>query len=389
MASSDPDPAPQALRGIRVVEFTAGMAGPWIGRLMAWCGAEVIKVESHRWPSVVRLYVSPHAPELGTQPALSPWFTDWDAGKRFVALDLSRPEAVALARRLVSVSDVVVENYSSGVMEKLGLGYAELARVRPDLVYFSSSGYGDTGPCRSYVTWGPNIEAISGLATLSGFPERPCTFTQFAYPDALSALHGLFAVLCALDHRSRTGEGQRISLSQLETTVGALGPLLMQQLAHGEAPARLGNASLQAAPQGCYPCRGEDRWCAITVVDDAAWQRLCEVIGRPEWRTDPRLAGLAGRCQHRGEIDGAIAAWTRERDAYDVMHALQRAGIAAGVAQTAEDERDALPPRLLRADQHLAEAAPGRHPAAHLNAGPDRAGRHPGRQRLPFGDCSA
>ena len=337
---------PEALRALRVVEFTAGMAGPWIGRLMAYCGAEVIKIESRRRPTVVRLYVSPRAPELGIQPTLSPWFTDWDAGKRFVALDLSRPEAVALARRIVSVSDVVVENYSSGVMEKLGLGYEELARVRPDLVYFSSSGYGDTGPCRRYVSWGPNLEAMSGLATLSGFPERACTLTQFAYPDALSALHGLFAVLCALDHRSRTGEGQRITLSQLEATVGALGPLLMRQLAHGEEPPRIGNGSLQAAPQGCYPCRGVDRWCAITVEDDAAWRRFCQVLERPEWGEDPRFASLAARLEGRAELDAAISEWTRERDAYEVMHALQRAGIAAGVAQTAEDE--------LRHDRQLA-----------------------------------
>ncbi len=328
----------QALQGLRVAEFTAGMAGPWIGRILATCGAEVIKIESHRHPTVVRLYVPPRAPELGIQPALSPWLTDWDAGKRFVALDLSRPEAVALARRIVSTCDVVIENYSSGVMEKLGLGYEELARVRPDLIYFSSSGYGDTGPCRRYVTWGPNIEALSGLATLSGFPERDCTLTQFAYPDGLSALHGLFAVLCALDHRTRTGEGQRISLSQLETTIGALGPLLMEQLAQGREPRRLGNASLHAAPQGCYPCRGEDRWCAITVATDTEWERFCGVLQRPEWRQDPRFATLSARLEHRGELDAAIARWTSARADYEVMDTLQRAGIAAGVAQTAEDE---------------------------------------------------
>ncbi|MCL4683151.1 CoA transferase [Myxococcota bacterium] len=382
MASSEAEveAAPQALRGLRVLEFSSGMAGPWIGRLMAYCGADVIKVESRRRPSVVRLYVSPQAPELGIQPTLSPWFTDWDAGKRFVALDLTRPEAVALARRLVAVSDVVIENNSTGVMEKLGLGYDELVQVRPDLVYFGSSGYGDTGPCRNYVTWGPNIEAISGLATLSGFPERPCTFTQFAYPDALSALHGLFAVLCALDHRSRTGEGQRISLSQFEATVGALGPLLMQQLAHGEDPARLGNASLHAAPQGCYPCRGEDRWCAIQVDDDAAAGRLFDVIGRPAWRTDARFASLAGRLEHRATLDEALAAWTRERDAYDVMRTLQHAGIAAGVVQTAEDEwrhdRQLAARGFFESIEHLAK---GRVLAAGIPLGltgtPGRTGR--------------
>ena len=372
--------AAQALRGIRVAEFTAGMAGPWIGRIMATCGAEIIKIESHRHPTVVRLYVPPRTPELGIQPALSPWLTDWDAGKRFVALDLSRPGAVELARRIVSICDVVIENYSTGVMEKLGLGYEELARVRPDLVYFSSSGYGDTGPCSRYVTWGPNIEALSGLATLSGFPERECTLTQFAYPDGLSALHGLFAVLCALDHRARTGEGQRITLSQLEATVGVLGPLMMEQLAQGREPRRLGNASLHAAPQGCYPCRGEDRWCAITVATDTEWDRFCDVLQRPDWREDPRFATLAARLAHRAELDAAIAVWTSARTDYDVMDTLQRAGIAAGVAQTAEDEvrhdRQLAARGFFEEVEHLAK---GRVVAAGiplgLTATPSRTGR--------------
>jgi crotonobetainyl-CoA:carnitine CoA-transferase CaiB-like acyl-CoA transferase len=372
--------AAQSLAGIRVAEFTAGMAGPWMGRIMATCGAEVIKVESHRHPTVVRLYVPPRNPELGIQPALSPWLTDWDAGKRFVSLDLSRPDAIELARRIVATCDIVIENYSSGVMEKLGLGYEELARVRPDLIYFSSSGYGDTGPCRRYVTWGPNIEALSGLATLSGFPERECTLTQFAYPDGLSALHGLFAVLCALDHRGRTGEGQRITLSQLETTIGALGPLLMEQLAQGREPQRLGNASLHAAPQGCYPCRGEDRWCAITVATDTEWDRFCDVLQRPDWREDPRFATLAARLAHRAELDAAIAVWTSARTDYEVMDTLQRAGIAAGVAQTAEDEvrrdRQLAARGFFEEVEHLAKGravAPG-IPLG-LTATPNRTGR--------------
>ena len=209
MTSSDQR---QALDGVRVLELTVGMAGPWIGRFMAYCGAEVIKVESRDHPDVTRLYVPPRAPDMGIQPQLSPWFTDWNAGKRFIALDLTRPAGVDLCKRLVAISDVVIENYSAGVIDKLGLGYRELERVKPDIVMLASSGYGASGPCASYVTWGPNIEALSGLSSLSGFPERECTITQYAYPDALSALHGLFAVMFALDHRTRTGQGQHIDL---------------------------------------------------------------------------------------------------------------------------------------------------------------------------------
>jgi len=328
----------QALRGVRVVEFAVGMAGPWIGRFMAHCGAEVIRVESKERPGVVRLYVPPWAPEMGVQPEMSPWFTDWDAGKRFVALDLTRPEAVELSKRLVAASDIVVENYASGVMEKLGLGYRDLAAARPDVIVLSSTGYGDSGPNRSYVSWGPNVEALSGLAVLSGFPERECTMTQYAYPDALCALHGLFAVLCALDHRRRTGTGQYIELSQFEATVGALGPLMMEPLTLGREPERLGNRSTRAAPHGCYRCRGEDRWCAISVFDDAEWKRFCRLLDREEWLADPRFAGLAARIENAEELDRLVEEWTQVRAEYEVMAAMQGAGIAAGVVQNTKDQ---------------------------------------------------
>ncbi|MFQ5697675.1 MAG: CaiB/BaiF CoA transferase family protein [Myxococcota bacterium] len=326
-----------ALAGVRLVEFSSAMAGPWIGRFMAWCGAEVIRVESRGYPDVVRLYVSPRAPEQGTQPQGSPWFTDWNAGKRFVALDLRNPQGVELAKRLVARADVVVENQAAGVLDRLGLGYTDLRRIKPDLVHLSSSGYGDTGPDRSYVSWGPNIETLSGLSGISGFADSPCTNTQFAYPDTASALHGLFAVMCALDHRERTGQGQHISLSQLESTVSLIGPLVAAARVEGREPAKLGNRSPDSAPSGCYPCRGDDRWVAISVEDEAGWRSLCRALARPDWLEDPALGSSSGRTEHADLIDAGIAAWTRERDAYEVMHALQAAGVAAGVVQNVED----------------------------------------------------
>jgi crotonobetainyl-CoA:carnitine CoA-transferase CaiB-like acyl-CoA transferase len=309
---------------------------------MAHCGAEVIKVESRKHPSVVRLYVPPRAPEQGTQPQLSPWFTDWDAGKKFVALDLTRPEAVELAKRLVARADVVVENQSSGVMDKLGLGYEQLRAAKPDIILFSTSGYGDTGPDRSFVTWGPNIEALSGSSALSGFPQRECTVTQYAYPDPVSALHGLVAVMCALEHRARTGEGQYVNLSQFEATVAAIGHLMLEPLASGREPQKLANRSRDKAPHGCYRCRGEDRWCVIAVSSDAEWERFCEVLGRPPWALDPRFATLASRIENADALDVRVEEWTAGRTAEEVMSALQAVEIAAGVVQNVEDqfERD-------------------------------------------------
>lgn len=340
-------PASQgALAGLRVVEFTAGMAGPWIGRIMAWCGAEVIKVESRNFPDVTRLFVPPAQPELGVQPQLSPWFTDWNAGKRFVALDLTQAHGVELARRLAATADVVIDNNGNGVLEKLGLGFDGLQRLAPAAILFSSTGYGKFGPDAGYISWGPNIETLSGMATLSGFPHRDCTMTQFAYPDPLSALHGLFAILCALEHRRRTGQGQIVNLSQAEVTVAAIGSVLMELLVNGREPVRHGNASPVWAPQGVYPCRGDDRWCALSVCDEAQWQGLCRLLGRPALVTDPRFAGAAARRANRAALDAEIAAWTSARDAHEAMRALQGAGVPAGVVQSAEDQ--------YRRDPHLA-----------------------------------
>jgi crotonobetainyl-CoA:carnitine CoA-transferase CaiB-like acyl-CoA transferase len=340
-APAQPDER-RALEGLRVIELGAGMAVPWLGRMLAWCGAELIKIESKSYPDVTRLYVPPRNPELGVQPQLSPWFTDWNAGKRFVSLDLRKPEAIELCHRLVARSDVLLENYSAGVIDKLGLGWDALARVNPRLVMLSSTGYGHWGPDFHNVTWGPNLEALSGLARLSGFPGRECTMTHFAFPDPLSALHGLFAVMSALEHRERTGQGQRISIAQVETCISAFGQVLLEQLANAREPQPLGNRSLSRAPHGCYPCRGDDRWCAIAVSGDAEWQALCGVLGLDAARFPTRAARLA----QAEQIDAEIAAWTRQRDPHDAMQRLQAAGVAAAAVQTTEDQ--------LQRDPHLA-----------------------------------
>ena len=330
-----------ALAGLRVVELTAGMAGPWIGRMMAYHGADVIKVESSQRPDVTRQYISPRDPEAGVQSQLSPWLTDWNAGKRFVGVDLTKSDGAELVRQLVRHADVVIDNYANGVAAKLGLSYAALSEVRPDLVMLSSSGFGDSGPYKDYISWGPNIEAVSGLSALTGFPWRDCTMTQFAYPDSLSALHGLVAVMAALSHRQRSGRGEFISLSQTEASIAVVGELMMQALNHGAEPVKLGNGSESAAPHGCYPCVGDDRWCAIAVFTDSEWKRLSGLIGKPELAE--RLATTEDRLANRDEIDRFVSDWTRSRDAFHVMAELQAAGIAAGVVQTVADKYEGDP----------------------------------------------
>jgi crotonobetainyl-CoA:carnitine CoA-transferase CaiB-like acyl-CoA transferase len=336
-----------ALAGLRIVEFGTGLAAPWIGRMLAYAGAEVIKIESHAFPDVPRLFVSPKHPELGTQPECSPWFTDWSAGKRFVALDLRKEEGAELARRIVDQSDAVIANYSVGVLEKLGLDFEGLCARNPKLVMLESSGYGESGPNSRYVTWGPNIEAASGLASLSGFPHRECSLSHFAYPDPLSAAYGLVVLLAGLIERERTAKGQIIHLSQLETTIAAIGPLMLEAAALGREPARLGNREQDRAPYGCFPCRGDDRWCVVCVEDDSDWERLKDVLGRPDWAEEERFATMAARVVHVKALEARLSEWTRNRTDYEIMEACQRAGVAAGVVQNAED--------LLRHDPQLAD----------------------------------
>lgn len=345
----EPTPAGQnALEGLRVVEFTAGMAGPWIGRLMAFCGADVIRVESLNYPDVSRLYVPPKSPEMGVQSQLSPWLTDWNAGKRCVALDLTNPLATDLAKRLIARSDVVIDNNANGVLEKLGLGFDQLERIKPGLVLLSSTGYGKYGPDSSYISWGPNIETLSGLSSLSGFAHRRCTMTQFAYPDPLAALYGLFAVMCAIEYRRKTGSGQQIDISQLEATVASLGDVLLEVLADDREPDKLGNSSLHTAPEAVYRCRDEtddgdvseehDRWCAISVGTEQEWSDFCMVLDRREWIDDPRFASRRQRMANRALLDAYIQECTILRDPYELMHALQSRGVAAGVTQHAQDQ---------------------------------------------------
>jgi crotonobetainyl-CoA:carnitine CoA-transferase CaiB-like acyl-CoA transferase len=336
-----------ALAGLRVVEFGTGLAAPWIGRILAWAGAEVIKIESHDFPDVPRLFVPPRAPELGTQPECSPWFTDWSAGKRFVALDLRDEQGAELARKIVDESDAVIANYGNGVLEKLGLGYETLSARNARLVMLESSGYGKTGPLSHYITWGPNIEALSGLASLSGFPDRDCTLSHFAYPDPLSALHGLVGLLAGLSHRHQSGEGQAIRLSQFETTVASIGSLLLEFSATAKEPPRLGNRERDRAPYGCFPCLGEDRWCVLCVEDDADWKRLKGVMGEPGWASQVNFATMASRVAHVALLEEKVSEWTSKRHDYEIMADCQQAGLAAGVVQNAED--------LFRHDNQLAE----------------------------------
>ena len=305
-----------ALAGIRVVDLTTMWAGPYCTRLLGDLGAEVIKIEAPARPD-------------GTRS--NPGYFNWlNRDKLCVTLDLNSAQGKDAFCSLVAASDVVVENFSPRGMGNLGLDYAALRTVAPEVMMLSMPAYGSSGPYRNYVAYGPGIEAMSERAWLTGYDNGDPMLAGSAYADPIAGLHGAVAVLAALRHRRRIGRGQRIDLSQRESLSQLLGEVFVAAGASGDVPARTGNRHPTMAPHGCYRCAGEDKWVAIAVEDDAAWLRLCEVMEQPLLGVDPRYATVEARQAHEGEIDPVVEAWTRQRGHLEAMRILQQAGVTAG-----------------------------------------------------------
>lgn len=326
------------LDGLRVLDFGWVAVGPVIGSLLAEMGAEVIKIESSRRLDYCRLL--PPTPSVRReQPDGTPvaadldmvsMFHNYNRGKLGITVDLRHPGAPALLRRLVARSDVVLENFSPGVLRRIGLHYEALRQVRPDLVMISCSAAGQDGPWSDLKTFAPSLSSLAGLEVLIGYPgERVLGALAYGYADPSNAHHGALAVLAALWHRQRTGQGQYIDMSQLEATVGLTVEPLMDWFMNGRVWGRQGNDHLSMAPHGHYPCRGDDAWVSIAVEDDGAWTRLVAALGDVPWAREPRFAALAGRRAHLAELDARLAEWTRERTGWEATEILQRAGVAA------------------------------------------------------------
>ena len=326
------------LDGLRVLDFGWVAVGPVIGSLLAEMGAEVIKIESSRRLDYCRLL--PPTPSVRReQPDRAPvaadldmvsMFHNYNRGKLGITVDLRHPGAPALLRRLVARSDVVLENFSPGVLRRIGLHYEALREVRPDLVMISCSAAGQDGPWSELKTFAPSLSSLAGLEVLIGYPgERVLGALAYGYADPSNAHHGALAVLAALWHRQRTGQGQYIDMSQIEATVGLTVEPLMDWFMNGRVWGRQGNDHLSMAPHGHYPCRGDDAWVSIAVEDDRAWTRLVAALGDVPWAREPRFATLAGRRAHLAELDARLAEWTRERTGWEATEILQRAGVAA------------------------------------------------------------
>jgi crotonobetainyl-CoA:carnitine CoA-transferase CaiB-like acyl-CoA transferase len=326
----------RALDGVRVIDFTWVVAGPVATRILADHGAEVIKIERR------------DAADFGSRR--SGLTGNLNRGKHSLVLDMSTPRGVELAQQLITTADVVIDNFSARVMRNWGLDYAQLRRLKPDIIAVSMSGFGHTGPWQDYVSYGPTLQALAGYTLSMRHPGRAPAGWGFSYSDMAGGYSGALAVLIALWHRRRSGEGQHVDLSQFENLVALHGPGLLRMLAGGalHPPA----AAVETPGGALYRCAdlpgdgpARDRWCAIDVPDDADWKQFCTAIGDPPWGREQRFATAAARRAQRNALHPLVETWTRGRTAEDVMTHLQRAGIAAGVVANAAD--------LCRHDPHL------------------------------------
>ena len=332
------------LEGVRVADFGWRVVAPVSARMLAWGGAEVIRVESSTRHDGARLS-PPLTPGVEGSFNVSHYFNNYNSNKLSVYLNLRNPMGKALALKLASLSDVVVENFAGGVMDRLGLGYEDLRKVRPDIIMISHSLPGLTGPWKHLKGHGPMIAAMAGMNALSGYPDAAPIAPGQAYTDyVVNPHHSAFVLMAALRYRRRTGKGQYIDLAQYESLIHTTGTAVLEYTALGQVRSRMGNRSPYASPQGIYPCRAEvwqdqllERWCVISVAGDDEWRALCDVLEHPGLAEDPRFATEGARREHEAEVDGLIGAWTQELAPEDVMLRLQNAGVAAGVVQNGRD----------------------------------------------------
>ena len=315
------------LHGIRVADFCWLGAGSYTTKILADMGADVIKIESSARLDSLRLAAPYKDGVAGVNR--SGYFADRNTSKRSITVDMKHPRALALVRRLIEQSDIISNNFTPGVMQKFGLGYEAVREMKPDIIYLAMSMQGSQGPERNYLGYGASMVSLTGLGDLSGLPEREPAGTGTNYPDHIpNPCHATFALMAALRHRRRTGEGQLIDIAQIEPTIALLGPTVLDLTANGRVQQRQGNRHAVLAPHGVYPCRGDDAWIAIAVRDDDGWNQLRAVLGLPEWAAEQRWEHAEGRRQDADELDARIAQATAGWNAAELMVALQDKGRA-------------------------------------------------------------
>jgi benzylsuccinate CoA-transferase BbsF subunit len=265
-------------------------------------------------------------------------FASLNYGKKSITLNMNEPKAQELAKKLVKLSDVVTENYGGAILERWGLGYEEMKKLKPGIIYYAGSGYGRSGPHKARPSYAEIVEAYDGSTYLNGYPDGgPATVGVSPWTDGIQAMHGAFAIMAALYHRHRTGEGQYIDAAMIEGSSNFLGEMVMGYTMNGELGERRGNRDKYMAPHGCYRCQGNNEWVAIAVDDQEEWRAFVKAIGSPAWAKREEFKNEASRRHNQDELDGLIEEWTRQRHQYEVMELLQKAGVAAGASLNIKD----------------------------------------------------
>lgn len=323
------------LEGIKVVDFSRVGTGPVTTRYLADFGATVVRVESSVFIDLAR--AAPPMKDSIPGVNRAGWANEYNRNKYGMALNMRDAKGRAVARKLVAWADVCVENFVPGAMGRLGLGYEDARKINPSVIMFSTSIQGSTGPHSTYAGYGVMLTALAGFTHLTGWPDRPPVEVYGAYTDWLLPPVGVIAILSALDYRRRTGKGLHIDASQFEVGVNHLAPVIAEYAANGNIRERTGSRSVCAAPHNVYRCSGNDRWCAISVLNEEEWGALCQAIGRPDLEHDPRFDCLKERKANEAELDVIVEQWTKGKKAEDVVSTMQVSGVRAGLVATAED----------------------------------------------------
>ncbi|MBI3250104.1 MAG: CoA transferase [Deltaproteobacteria bacterium] len=324
------------LAGIRVTDFTWAWAGPYCTLQMAHMGAEVIRIESQKRPCVSRLI--PSFADDVPGPNRAGYFNQYSQGKKSLQLDLGRPEGIEIAKQLIAKSDIVVQNFSAGAIDRMGLGYETLKQIKPDLIMVSICGYGQTGPERQYMGYGPASVPLSGISSLTGYRDVGPAEVGISYGDPNAGIFGSFAAMAALAYRQRTGKGVHIDLALWEALLVLMPEGLMDYAMNRSQPERDGNRDRWMAPHGCFKCQGDaDKWVTIACGSETEWQALCQAMGNPELATDKRFANVTARKANEDILETLISEWTQARDRWEVTELLQKAGVSAFPSMSNKD----------------------------------------------------
>jgi benzylsuccinate CoA-transferase BbsF subunit len=325
----------RAFEGIKICDFTWAGVGPFTTKYFADHGASVVRIESLHKPDGLR--TSPPFKDGISGINRAGHFAFNNPNKYSIALNMNHPRAIEVIHKMVAWADIVTENFVPGQMEKWGLDYENLKKIKPDIIMYRASNQGQTGPHAQQPGFGSHLVGLSGFASITGWPDRAPVQPYGAYTDVASFPLGASALVAALIYRNRTGKGQCVDLSQFEASVHFLAPLIMDYTVNKREAGRMGNRHSFFAPHGVYRCKGQERWCAIAVSSEKEWDAFCRCIGRPELINDARFATFQDRKENEDELDKLIEEWTMNSSPEEIMTLMQKEGVPAGVVENAQD----------------------------------------------------